>query len=216
MTGARVISLNAGGGKDARWAGRLQRTAIDKRPLAGPVAVRQLGLIGDDQIDKEFHGGPEQALYAYAREDLDWWVEQLSRELPNGIFGENLTTSGVDVSGALLGEVWRLGTAVVQVTAPRIPCVVFAGWLDEDRWVKRFAQARRPGAYLRVLTEGTVAAGDAVTIEWRPAERVTVAESMSAHYGDPDVMRRVLRVEGRSAKWDEMAPGVLARAETRP
>ncbi len=113
MTGARVISLNAGGGKDARWAGRLQRTAIDKRPLAGPVAVRQLGLIGDDQIDKEFHGGPEQALYAYAREDLDWWVEQLSRELPNGIFGDNLTTSGVDVSGALLGEVWRLGTAVV-------------------------------------------------------------------------------------------------------
>jgi MOSC domain-containing protein YiiM len=216
VTGARVISLNVGGGKDARWAGRLQCTAIDKRPLAGPVAVRRLGLAGDEQIDKQNHGGPEQALYAYAREDLDWWVERLSRELPDGIFGENLTTSGLDVSGALLGEVWRLGTAVVQVTAPRIPCTVFAGWLDEERWVKRFAQARRPGAYLRVLTEGTVTTGDEVSIESRPAEQVTVAESMSAHYGDPGTMRRVLRVEGRSTKWDEMAPGVLARPETRP
>lgn len=211
-----MISINAGSGKDAHWAGRLRRTAIDKRPLAGPVAVRRLGLAGDEQIDKEFHGGPEQALYAYARDDLDWWVERLSRELPNGTFGENLTTSGLDISGALLGEVWRLGTAVVQVTAPRIPCVVFAGWLDEDHWVKRFAQARRPGAYLRVLTEGTVSAGDEVFVVSRPAEEVTVADSMSAHYGDPGMMRRVLRVEGRSTKWDEMAPGVLARAEARP
>jgi MOSC domain-containing protein YiiM len=212
VTGARVISVNAGGGKDAACAGRLRRTAIDKRPLPGPVTVRRLGLTGDEQIDTKFHGGPEQALYAYAREDLDWWVERLSRELPNGVFGENLTTGGLDVSGALLGEVWRLGSAVVQLTAPRIPCVVFAGWLDEEGWVKRFARARRPGAYLRVLTEGTVTTGDAVSVVSRPAERVTVAESMSAYYGDPDVMRRVLRVEGRGAKWDEMAPGVLARA----
>jgi len=216
VTGARVISVNAGRGKDARWAGRPRRTAIDKRPLPGPVTVHRLGLAGDEQVDKRFHGGPEQALYAYAREDLDWWVERLSRELPDGIFGENLTTSGLDVSGALLGEVWRLGTVVVQVTAPRIPCVVFAGWLGEERWVKRFAQARRPGAYLRVLTEGTVTAGDAVSVVSRPAQRVTVAESMSAHYGDPGMMSRVLRVEGRGATWDQMAPGVLGRAGARP
>jgi MOSC domain-containing protein YiiM len=211
-----VISVNVGGGKDARWAGRLQRTAIDKRPLTGTVAVRRLGLTGDDQVDKEFHGGLEQAVYVYAREDLDWWVERLSRELPNGIFGENITTSGLDVSGALLGEVWRLGTALVQVTAPRIPCVVFAGWLDEGRWVKRFARARRPGAYLRVLAEGTVTAGDEVAVESRPDERVTIAESMSAHYGDAGVMRRVLRVEGRGTRWDKIAPGVLDRAGSRP
>jgi MOSC domain-containing protein YiiM len=210
-----VISVNVGGGKEARWAGRLQRTAIDKRPLTGPVAVRRLGLTGDEQVDEEFHGGPEQALYAYAREDLDWWVEQLSRELPNGTFGENVTTSGLDVTGALLGEVWRLGTAVVQVTAPRIPCVVFAGWLDEDHWVKRFARARRPGAYLRVLAEGTVTAGDEAAVVSRPDERVTIAESMSAHYGDAGVMRRVLRVEGRGTRWDEIAPGVLGRAKSR-
>ena len=159
VTNARVISVNAGRGKDAAWAGQLGRTAIDKRPLAGPAEVGWLGLAGDEQSDTENHGGREQAVYAYAREDLDWWVERLSRELGHGVFGENITTSGLDVTGALIGEVWQLGTAVVQVTSPRIPCVVFAGWLDEEHWVKRFADAGRPGAYLRVLQEGVVRPG---------------------------------------------------------
>ena len=114
---------------------------------------------GDEQADGQHHGGAEQAVYAYAREDLDWWVEQLGLELPNGAFGENLTTAGLDVSGALLGETWQAGTAVVQVRSVRIPCGVFAGWLGEQYaaqrgWVKRFAAAGRPGAYLKVLTEG--------------------------------------------------------------
>ena len=100
----------------------------------------------------ESHGGGEQALYAYAREDLDCWTERLGRELRHGQFGENLTVTGLDVTGALLGETWRLGgAALVQVTAPRIPCVTFQAWLDEPHWVRRFAAARRPGAYLRVL-----------------------------------------------------------------
>jgi MOSC domain-containing protein YiiM len=206
-----VISVNAGRGQDAAWAGRLRRTAIDKRPVTGPTAVRWLGLAGDEQSDTEHHGGRDQAVYAYAREDLDWWVERLSRELGNGVFGENITTGGLDVSGALIGEVWQLGTAVVQVTAPRIPCVVFAGWLDESAWVKRFAAARRPGAYLRVLQEGTVRAGDRAEVTGRPGVRVTIAESMTAYYGDADLMRRLLRVEGRGAKWDEIATGVLGR-----
>jgi MOSC domain-containing protein YiiM len=206
-----VISVNAGHGKDAEWAGPLRRTAIDKRPVAGPVEVGSLGLAGDEQVDKADHGGHEQALYAYAREDLDWWVERLSRELGNGVFGENITTGGLDVSGALIGEVWRLGTAVVQVTSPRIPCAVFAGWLGEAHWVKRFADARRPGAYLRVLAEGAVGAGDTAEVISRPEERVTVAESMAAYYGDAGLMRRLLRVEGRGSKWDEIAAGVLGR-----
>ena len=197
VTNARVISVNAGRGKDADWAGKLGRTAIDKRPVAGQVEVGRLGLGGDEQVDKPAHGGPEQAVYAYAREDLDWWVEQLGRELTNGMFGENITTAGVDVTGALIGEVWQLGTATVQVTGPRIPCVVFAGWMDERHWVKRFADARRPGAYLRVLREGAVAAGDPVEVLSRPDERVTIAESMSAYYGDAELMSRLLRVEGR-------------------
>ena len=212
MTNARVISVNVGHGKDADWAGKLGRTAIDKRPAEGRLEVGRLGLGRDEQVDKPAHGGPEQALYAYAREDLDWWVEQLGRELANGMFGENITTAGLDVTGALIGEIWDLGTARVQVTAPRIPCVVFAGWMDERQWVKRFAAARRPGAYLRVLREGVAGAGDPVEVVSRPAERVTIAESMTAYYGDAELMRRLLRVEGRGLAWDDIAPGVLERA----
>jgi MOSC domain-containing protein YiiM len=207
-----VISVNVGLGKDADWAGKLGRTAIDKRPVPGRVEVGRLGLGGDEQVDKPAHGGPEQALYAYAREDLDWWVEQLGREVTNGMFGENVTTGGMDVTGALIGEIWQLGTATVQVTAPRIPCVVFAGWMDEQHWVKRFADARRPGAYLRVLREGAVAAGDPIEVLSRPDERVTIAESMTAYYGDAGLMSRLLRVEGRGLAWDEIAPGVLEQA----
>jgi MOSC domain-containing protein YiiM len=212
VTRAQVISVNVGRGRDAEWAGRLRRTAIDKRPVTGPVSVEKLGLAGDEQVDKPDHGGYDQALYAYAREDLDWWVERLGRELRDGMFGENITTGGVDVSGALIGEVWRLGTAVVQVTSPRIPCVVFAGWMGEPHWVKKFADAGRPGAYLRVLDEGTVSAGDPVEVLSRPGERVTIADAMAAYYGDAEIMRRLLRVAGRGAKWDEVAVGVLGRA----
>jgi MOSC domain-containing protein YiiM len=212
VTSARVISVNTGRGKDADWAGKLGRTAIDKRPVPGRVEVGRLGLGGDEQVDKPAHGGPEQAVYAYAREDLDWWVEQLGRELADGMFGENITTAGLDVTGALIGEIWELGTARVQVTVPRIPCVVFAGWMDERGWVKRFADARRPGAYLRVLREGAVGTGDRVKVVSRPAERVTIAESMAAYYGDAALMRRLLQVEGRGLHWDHIAPAVLERA----
>jgi MOSC domain-containing protein YiiM len=216
VTDARVISVNVGRSRDAEWAGRLRRTAIDKRPVAGPVDVGWLGLAGDEQADTQNHGGREQALYVYAREDLDWWVERLSRELANGMFGENVTTSGLDITGALIGEVWQLGTVVVQITAARIPCVVFAGWLDERQWVRRFADAGRPGAYLRVLQEGTVRAGDGIEVISRPAERVTLAEAMAAFYGDADLMRRLLRVEGRGGQWDGIAIGVLGPIEARP
>ncbi len=216
MATAHVVSVNTGCGQDAEWAGRVGRTAIDKRAAPGPVAVGRLGLAGDEQVDKPDHGGYEQAVYAYAREDLDWWVERLGRELANGMFGENITTSGVDITGGLIGEVWRVGSAVVQVTSPRIPCVVFAGWMDERQWVRRFAGAGRTGAYLRVLEEGQVSAGDPVEVLARPADRITIAESVRAYYGDPDLMRRLLLVEGRSSKWDEIALSVLGRVTTGP
>ncbi len=210
MPGARVISLNRGHEADLLIGGRPGRTAIDKRPAAGPVTVGLLGLDGDEYADKEHHGGVEQAVYAYAREDLDWWTEQLGRELRNGIFGENVTTTGIDISAALIGEIWRMGTVVVQLTAPRIPCVTFKSWLDEPHWVKRFAAAGRPGTYLRVLTPGVVQAGDELTVVSRPSEEVTVAESMRAFYGDRDIMRRLLTVEGRGTKWDEIGADVLS------
>lgn len=202
---AKVDSVNVGRIVDAEWAGRLRRTAIDKRPVAGRVPVRTLGIAGDEQADGDNHGGRDKAVYAYARADLDWWVDQLQRELPAGIFGENLTLSGIDVNGALLGERWRVGSALFEVTGPRVPCGVFRNWMDVRGWVKWFTQAERTGAYLRVREEGEVAAGDPVTIEHRPAESVTVAESFRAWHGDQDLLRRILAVPGHAAAWDEHA-----------
>jgi MOSC domain-containing protein YiiM len=212
MHSARVVSVNRGRIKDYVEGVKSGQTAIDKRPADGRVAVGLLGLDGDEQADKENHGGTEQALYVYAREDLDWWTEQLGRELRDGMFGENITTAGIDVSAALIGETWRLGTAVVQLTSPRIPCNVFKTWLDEPHWVKRFAAGRRPGGYLRVLTEGSVAAGDEIEVLSRPDVAVTVAESMAAFYGDRELMARLLQVEGRGSGWDEIGAELLSRA----
>jgi MOSC domain-containing protein YiiM len=212
MVNARVVSVNRGPEADLIVGGKPARTGINKQPVAGQVTVRTLGLEKDEYGDKENHGGFDQAVYAYAREDLDWWTERLGRELRNGLFGENITTSGIDISAAVIGETWQVGSAVVQITAPRIPCVTFQSWMDEPHWVKRFAAARRPGAYLRVLTEGAVSVGDTLAVLSRPDRAVTVADSMNAYYGDREIMRRLLEVEGRGDKWDKIGVAVLSRA----
>ena len=216
MDSGQVVSVNTGRIAEAEWAGELGRTAIDKRPVAGPVRVGRLGLDGDEQADKANHGGPEQAIYVYAREDLDWWAGELGRDVRNGAFGENVVTSGLEVSGALIGERWRIGTAVVQITSCRIPCGTFRQWTGEKGWVKRFAAAGLPGAYVRVLEEGTVTPGDAVTVLGRPAAGLTVAESMRAYYGDRELMRRLSAVPGRSAKWDTIARGTQGQLVPGP
>lgn len=208
MNSGQVVSVSTGRAVAAEWAGAVGRTAIDKRPVAGPVRVGRLGLDGDEQADQANHGGTEQALYAYAREDLDWWAGELGRDLPGGAFGENIVTRGMDLTGALIGERWRIGSAVVQITSCRIPCGTFRQWTGERGWVRRFAQAGRPGAYLRVLEEGSVRPGDTVTVLGRPGERVTIAESMRAYYGDRELMRRLAAVPGRNAKWDTIVRGV--------
>ena len=211
MANARIISVNTGPIRDFP-GGPPAQSAIDKRSVSGRVFAGKLGLAGDQQADTDHHGGFEQAIYSYAREDLDWWTEQAGRELRNGEFGENLTTSGLEISGASIGEIWQLGAdVVVQVTSPRIPCVTFAAWTGERHWVKRFAAAGKPGAYLRVLAEGEIGAGDPIEVLGRPDTKVTVAESMRAYYGDPDLMTVLLTVEGRGAKWDEIGEHVLGR-----
>jgi MOSC domain-containing protein YiiM len=212
MSTARVISVNRGRAAPLTVSGKPDRSGIDKRPAAGPVPVRFLGLDGDECVDTENHGGYDQAVYAYAREDLDWWAGQLGRELRDGAFGENITTAGLDITGALIGETWTLGPVVVQVTSPRVPCVTFQSWMGEEHWVRRFARAGRTGAYLRVLTEGEIRAGDEARVLSRPAQAVTVAESLLAFYGDAQIMRRLLEVEGRGSKWDTISQNVLARA----
>lgn len=208
MPDSYVVSVNVGQAFDAQWAGRLRRTAIDKRPVDRRVAVRALGLDGDEQADTANHGGLHQAVHAYAREDLDWWAVQLGYDLRDGGFGENLTTSGVDTNGAVMGERWRIGTAVLEVTDARIPCGVFRGWMGERRWVKRFAEEARPGAYLGVVEEGDVGAGDAVRVLDRPDHGVTVRHVLQAFYGDRDHLARIRTATG-------VPPPVRAMAEEK-
>ncbi|MFP5371738.1 MAG: MOSC domain-containing protein [Actinomycetes bacterium] len=156
------------------------RTGIDKRPVAGRVAVHSLGLDGDVQVNRKHHGGEGQAVYAYGQEDADFWAAELGRDLPPGRFGENLRTRGVDLTGALLGERWRVGTTLLEVTAPRTPCANFARFWGMPDLVKRFAAHGATGAYLRVIEPGDVAAGDAVDIVFRPDHGITTGLAFRA------------------------------------
>jgi MOSC domain-containing protein YiiM len=170
-------------------------TGIDKRPVPGPAAVGQLGVEGDEQVDRVNHGGPDKAVYAYASEDLARWSGELGRDLGPGMFGENLTTAGVDVTGAVIGERWAVGDGglLLEVTMPRTPCYKFAHKMGERRWIKRFTAAGAPGAYLRVLQPGPAAAGDRIEVQDRPAHGVSVG----AIFGDPqpEAMAALQRAE---------------------
>jgi MOSC domain-containing protein YiiM len=194
MTTAHIVSVNVVHALIPDTLGSLDRTAIDKRGQEGRVYVGSLGLQGDDQYDKKHHGGIKQAVYAYAREDADWWAAELGYPITPGRFGENLSTAGLDVTGAVLGERWRIGDdgLVVKVTAPRIPCKTFQGWMDEPHWVKRFTGHGAPGAYLRVVAEGTVGAGDQIEVVHRPDHGVTIGEVFVIRRADADRLRRAL------------------------
>ncbi|MGK2883063.1 MAG: MOSC domain-containing protein [Mycobacterium sp.] len=182
-------------------------TGIDKRPTDAPVAVRApgprkgglgSGLAGDSIGNDQFHGGDDQAVYAYARADLDAWETRLDRRLGNGVFGENLTTTDVDVTGAVVGERWHIGAAdglELEVSSPRTPCRTFALWLDERGWMRTFTAAAAPGAYLRVIRPGTVRAGDAVTVVDRPDHGVTVGLAFRAMTLEPDLLPQLLAAD---------------------
>lgn len=181
-------------------------TGIDKRPTSRAVLVRDPGrrgeapgsaLDGDQVFDHRYHGGTDRAVYAYSREDLDWWQKELQRELTHGMFGENLTTLGVDVNGALIGERWKVGQDVVLcVTGPRIPCVTFAHWMSPERgWLKRFTARGHPGAYLRVERPGYVRAGDPVVVLDRPDHDISVKLAFRALTIERALIPRLLEVK---------------------
>jgi MOSC domain-containing protein YiiM len=182
---ARLLSVNVGLPEAQPWAGFLRRTAIRKTPVAGPVPVRTLGLDGDDVADKKHHGGVFQAVYAFAEEDYEFWSRELGEVVPPATFGENLTTRGIDVNEALVGERWRVGTALLEVVDVRIPCNVFKSWMgvagfDTVAWVRRFTAHARPGPYLRVLEQGVLQAGDPIVVEHRPDHAISVTTMFRA------------------------------------
>ncbi len=182
---AHLSSVNIGRPKPNPHKRDPIATGIGKVPQSGPVEVRApgpkhgglgSGVVGDYIGDTRHHGGDGQAVYAFAREDLDRWQDRLAREIPNGFFGENLTTVGLDLADTRIGERWRIGADVVlQVTSPRIPCATFRGQVGERGWLKTFTADARPGAYLSVVAPGHIAAGDPVEVLRRPDHDVTVA-----------------------------------------
>jgi len=174
----RVTSINVGTPREITVGDQHIRTSIWKHPIAGRVAIRGVNLDGDDQSDRRVHGGDRKAVYAYAREDLDWWAATLAQPISAGTFGENLTTVGIDVSGAVIGERWQVGTALLEVTQPRLPCYKLEARMGRPGFITEFIDGGRPGAYLRIVEAGDVGAGDVVRVVSRPAGAPSVADVM--------------------------------------
>jgi MOSC domain-containing protein YiiM len=203
-----VLTVNVGRPQPNPWK-RISATGIDKQPVDGPVFVSQpgpkgtgeVGLAGDRVFDVRHHGGPDQAVYAYAREDLDAWQAELGTALPNGVFGENLTTTGLHVNDARIGERWQIGSDVVlEVSCPRIPCSTFEGWLQRAGWIRRFSRAAVPGAFLRVVEPGPISAGDAIKILHRPGHDVTVSLVFRALTTEPELLPLILVADALPAE----------------
>jgi MOSC domain-containing protein YiiM len=193
-----VVSVNVGRPRSLVVKGRERSTGIFKEPVAGRVLVQGIAVGDDVQVDRKHHGGPFQAVYAYATEDYTWWSEELGAELLPGTFGENLTTRGIDPQSALVGELWRVGSAELRVTAPRIPCSTLRSRVGVPGFVKRFAGARRLGAYFQIVEPGEIGAGDSIEILDRPDHAVTIVDVADAHYSkDPLEGRKIYEATGR-------------------
>lgn len=198
MPGARIISVNVVHALIVDPVGSVGRTAIDKRPVETVVEVLEHGVVGDTCLDRQHHGGRDQAVYAYAREDQAGWEPELGRPVKAGEFGENLTTEGLDVTGAVIGERWEVESevadrpVVLEVTAPRVPCSTFQAFIGEPHWVKRFTDRGAPGAYLRVLGEGRIKAGAQIQVASRPSHGVTIGEVFVLRNADPKRLAQLL------------------------
>jgi len=213
--GPRVLSVNVGTIRTVEWRGREVTTAIWKDPVAGRVALRGVNLDGDDQADRKVHGGVDKAVYAYAREDYDFWRDAEGMETPPGLFGENLTVEGLDLSGALPGERWRVGSAVLEVAQPRLPCFKLGIRMGDPHFLRRFLAAGRMGAYLRIVREGDVGAGDPVQVTERPAHGVTLRDMTEALH-DPEKASALARVQGLPRYWRQVAAEIGGVRSTGP
>lgn len=199
---AEVVSVNVGVPRTVEHEGKTVTTAIWKHPVPGRVAVRGVNLDGDDQADRSVHGGVDKAVYAYAREDYAWWGAEFGTEaLAAGTFGENLTVSGIDLNAAEVGERWRVGSALLEVSEPRFPCFKLGIRMGDPRFLKRFAAARRPGAYLRIIDQGELGAGDRIEVVDRPGHGVTIGLFAEAYLADRSRLVELLAADALSQAW---------------
>jgi MOSC domain-containing protein YiiM len=188
-----VASLNVGVPQPVEVNGHTVWTAIWKSPVDGRLALRGVNLDGDDQADRSVHGGPDKAVYAYAAEDTAWWEAVLATPLGAGAFGENLTVRGIPVSEAIIGERWAVGSALLEVAQPRLPCFKLGLRMGDPHFLRQFAEAGRPGAYLRVIEEGDIGAGDEIDVLSRPEHGVTSALVSRALLREPDLLSAALQ-----------------------
>ncbi len=208
----QVVSVNVGRPRTVPWNGSTVTSGIWKAPASGRVAVGGVNVDGDDQADRSVHGGLDKAVYAYGLDDYRWWAGELGSELGPGSFGENLTIDGFDVSDALIGEHWQIGDAVFEVSQPRIPCYKLGIRHADPEFPRRFAAAERPGAYVRIIQPGSIAAGDAVTVLSRPAHGLTARLVSRAYHTDRSLVPRLLEVPELTSSWRDWAAKILQRA----
>ena len=207
---ASVVSVNVTAVVlEGKWTGTVGRTGIDKRPVSARVKVIENSVEGDVVADRKNHGGYDQAVYAYALEDARWWESKLGIVIAPGRFGENLTTEGVDVTGAVIGERWSIGSAVLEVSQPRIPCRVFSGFWERPTLIKDFTEAGRPGAYLRIIKAGDIGAGDEIIISNRPSHGVTISDLFAARTGERSRISEISLVPELSDSYREWVASVI-------
>lgn len=207
----KVLSVNVGKPREFEYEGRTARSAIWKSPVVGRIAARGVNLDGDDQADRKVHGGPHQAVYAYAVEDLRWWEQEIGRSLAYGELGQNLTTEGIEVNDALIGERWKVGTTVLEVSQPRIPCWRLGVRMNDKLFPRRFSEALRPGTYLRIVSEGELGAGDEIQVIERPDHDLTVRDVMRIYVRDRHQVGRLIEVSQLSDSWRGWAAHMLQK-----
>ncbi len=207
-----LVSVNVGEPRDVEWFGRTVTTAIWKLPVGGRVAVRGVNLAGDGQADLRVHGGPDKAVYAYSIDDYRWWSAELGRTVEPGTFGENLTVAGIDLMACVIGERWTVGTTVLEVAQPRQPCFKLGIRMGDAGFVDRFDVADRLGAYLRIVADGDVGAGDSIAIAGPPAHGLRIADISEAHRsGDPDLLVRLRDTPDVPHGWRDWATRAINR-----
>lgn len=210
-SGPRVASVNLGRPRLLLINGDPHKTGIFKEPADGPVLLRDDAVDGDAVVDTRVHGGYDKAVYAYATEDYEWWSAELERELGPGDFGENLTTAGIDIGEARIGERWRVGAALLEVSEPRQPCSTLGAKMGDQRFVKRFAKALRLGTYLRIVAPGEVAAGDPIEVVERPDHDVTIGLLGRVLFEDSTLGPRILAADALTDAWREHGEKLAAR-----
>ena len=207
----QVLSINSARQSQAQTGSNSgNRTGINKVGVDGPVQFEGVGVVGDNVVDRVNHGGFNKAVYAYAREDALWWEERIGREIASGQFGENLTTLGLDLSGAVIGESWRIGDLVLEVSEPRIPCKIFAGFWDRPTLIKEFTEANRSGAYLRIIEGGAIERGMSIEVEHRPNHGITIGDVFAARSGARDKIHEIAALTDLSAEYQDWAKRVSA------